>query len=181
MTHPLIVLGVDPGLHGAIAFLDASTERLLLVEDMPVDKTQVGSSERLRIARPALFVLLGRAVGAYGWTERPEARPIRFKDKKTGQTQTRQPGAAGMFAFGETYGCVIMACTSVNIRLTEVRPGIWKKELSIPAAKDDARRRASELFPDFAAAFSRVKDDGRAEASLIALYGARILRGKASI
>lgn len=177
----IIVIGCDPGLHGAIAILDATNETLLLVEDMPVDKTQVGKSERLRIARPALYALLSRATGAYGWTERPEARPISFKDKRTGQTQTRQPGAAGMFAFGETYGCVIMACTAANIRLTEVRPGIWKKELSLPSAKDDARRRASELFPDFAKAFARVKDDGRAESALIALYGARILRGKQSI
>jgi crossover junction endodeoxyribonuclease RuvC len=177
----IIVIGVDAGSSGAIAFLDAATESLLLVEDMPVDKTRVGSADRLRIARPALYALLARAAGAYGWVERPEARPIRFKDKKTGQTQTRQPGAAGMFAFGESYGCAIMGCTAANIRLTEVRPGTWKKELSIPAAKDDARRRAQELFPDFSAAFDRVKDDGRAEAALIALYGARTLRGKISI
>lgn len=177
----VIIVGIDPGASGAIAILDAETEQLLLVEDMPVDKTRVGNTDRLRVARPALFALLSRAAGAYGFSERPEARPIRFKDKKTGQTQTRQPGAAGMFAFGETYGCIVMGCTCANIRLTEVRPGIWKKELSIPASKDDARRRAAELFPNFAQLFARVKDDGRAESALIALYGARSLRGKPTI
>jgi crossover junction endodeoxyribonuclease RuvC len=176
-----IIVGIDPGTGGAIAFLEAETEQLLLVEDMPVDKTRVGKTDRLRIARSALFALLSRGAGAYGFSERPEARPISFRDKRTGQTQTRQPGAAGMFAFGESYGCIVMGCTCANIRLTEVRPSIWKKELSIPASKDDARRRAAELFPSFAQYFARVKDDGRAEAALIALYGARSLRGKASI
>ena len=38
--------------------------------------------------------------------------------------------------------------------------------------KAASRGMATELFPDFADQFRRVKDDGRAEAALIARYGA---------
>jgi hypothetical protein len=36
--------------------------------------------------------------------------------------------------------------------------------------KDAARKRACQLFPQVAGLFSRVKDDGRAEAALLAYY-----------
>ena len=40
-----------------------------------------------------------------------------------------------------------------------------------PADKDGARARASQLLPWAAHQWARAKDDGKAEASLIALYG----------
>ena len=53
--------------------------------------------------------------------------------------------------------------------------------LGIPvgAAKDQSRALASNLFPQSAYLFKRVKDDGRAEAALIAYYGAAKLSGVA--
>ena len=47
--------------------------------------------------------------------------------------------------------------------------------MAIPKAKDGARARASELLPSYSHLWQRVKDDGRAEAALIALWGARML------
>jgi len=169
----MIIVGVDPGASGAIAFLDADTNTLLDVHDMPIDRTQIGKFVRSRVARRALLDLLNRARGAVVFTERPEGRPMRQTNKKTGQTELRQPGAQGMLSLGENYGCVIMACTAADMSVTEVRPGQWKGAIGVPAAKDDARRRATELFPAHAAKFVRVKDDGRAESALIAYYGAR--------
>lgn len=172
-----VIVGVDPGASGAIAFLDADTEDLIAVEDMPVDRVQVGRHVRSRVARSALLALLKRAAGSPAFTERPEGRPLRSTSRKTGQTETRQPGAAGMLSLGENYGCVVMGCTATGMRLTEVRPGVWKSALGVKAAKDDSRRRSSELWPAMAHLFERVRDDGRAEAALIALYGARVLKG----
>jgi hypothetical protein len=45
----------------------------------------------------------------------------------------------------------------------------------VPAAKDGARARASQLLPGAADQWPLVKHDGRAEAALIALWGIRSL------
>ena len=52
-----------------------------------------------------------------------------------------------------------------------VTPQLWKKAMRLVADKDAARQRAVQLFPERAEWFRRVKDDGRAEAAMIALYG----------
>jgi crossover junction endodeoxyribonuclease RuvC len=174
-----IVLGIDIGLQGAIAFVDGDTEELLFVQDMPTSRTMVNGKERGRIDRAQLLSCLMSARGAYAFAERPEARPMRQTDKRTGQTTLRQPGAAGMLAFGEGYGCVLMGCTAAGMSLTEIRPGAWKRALSVPAGKDDSIRRAAEIWPALAGKyFTLKKHDGRAESALLALYGVRSIRGR---
>lgn len=171
-----IMLGIDAGIQGAIAFLEIETRTLLNVVDMPTNQVEVNGKTRSRIDRAALYRHLSSARGAMAYVERPEARPMRTTNKQDGTTSLRQPGAAGMLAFGEGYGCILMGCTAADIALTEVRPGTWKKALVVRASKDDARRRAAELTPALADMFKRVKDDGRAEAFLLGLYGIRDMR-----
>ena len=173
----MIVCGIDTGTGGAIAFLDADTNELLDVVDMPVHRIQVGKYVRSRVARADLLAILNRARGSPVFVERPEARPRRTTDHATGKTIMVQPGAAGMFSMGESYGCVVMGCAAAMMSLTEVSAGKWKGEIGVPAAKDDARRRAQSLWPADAHRFERVKDDGRAEAALVAYYGVRQIKG----
>lgn len=173
----MIVVGIDPGIQGAIAFLDSETDELIFVQDMPIDKVQTGKHVRSRINRPALLKILMQARGAVVFTERPEGHPMRQTNKQTGQTEQRQVGAAGMLAFGENYGCIIMACTAADMRLTEIRPGQWKRAMSFGSSKDDVRRRIQELYPPWAVHFELKKHDGRAEAVGIARYGVKTLGG----
>jgi crossover junction endodeoxyribonuclease RuvC len=56
-----------------------------------------------------------------------------------------------------------------------VTPAKWKKHFGLNRDKGVSRSKATERFPEYANLFSRVKDDGRAEAALIALYGAEQL------
>lgn len=171
-----LIVGIDTGLQGAIAFLDAATRNLLGIEDMPVDRVTVGASTKAKTVRGRVsavaVVALLKGMEGHAFLERPEARPLRGRDRATGAITLRQPGAAGMLAFGESYGVVYCACIAAGLRVTEVRPGSWKREMSISGDKDEARRRACELFPTWASYFARVKDDGRAEAALLALWGA---------
>jgi hypothetical protein len=51
-----------------------------------------------------------------------------------------------------------------------VTPTKWKRALGLGADKGDSRRRAMETWPYMASKFARVKDDGRAEAALIAWW-----------
>ena len=84
-------------------------------------------------------------------------------------------GVSSVFAFGKGYGVIIGVLCALQIPVTFVSPQRWKKALAVPAAKDGARARASQLLPSAASNWSRVKDDGRAEAALIALYGLQTL------
>jgi crossover junction endodeoxyribonuclease RuvC len=52
----------------------------------------------------------------------------------------------------------------------------WKKYFNLSQDKGISRRLASERFPHDAEQFSRVKDDGRAEAALLALYAAETFK-----
>ena len=171
------MLGIDVGVAGAIAILDGDTDELVDVFDMPVDKVSVAGKVRSRIARRALLDILLRVKRASAFIEQPEYRPMKGTNKATGQTVVRQMGVSGAGHFGESYGTVLMACTAADISLTEIRPGQWKRPMSVSSSKDDARRRALELFPVHASLFARKMDDGRAEAVLLGLYACRIIRG----
>jgi len=62
----------------------------------------------------------------------------------------------------------------MKIAYTLVAPATWKRALGgIPAEKDAARARASQLMPSASGYWARKKDDGRAEAALIAFWGCR--------
>ena len=132
----LVVVGIDPGATGAISILVNGD--LVAVEDMPTDQVQVGVHLRSRVSAHRLWAILSSAKGAHVFVERPEARPLRGRDKATGQTVLRQPGAAGMLAFGEGYGMLVMGCAAAGMVLTELRPGAWKRAAGVAASKDDA-------------------------------------------
>jgi crossover junction endodeoxyribonuclease RuvC len=81
-----------------------------------------------------------------------------------------QMGVTSAFNFGRGLGIVLGATAACGI-LTLVRPQEWKSATKTPKDKNEARRRAQQLFPCAYALFARVKDDGRAEAAILAFYG----------
>jgi len=64
-----------------------------------------------------------------------------------------------------------MALAAHRIPVQYVTPSIWKKHFGLSKEKGVSRGFAIQRFPEHAESFQRVKDDGRAEAALIALYG----------
>ncbi len=150
------ILGIDPGLSGALALFD---DGALDVFDVPTVKAR---------AR-------GREVD---WSEAARwidaAGHIDHAIIESAAAMPRQ-GVASMFKFGFVCGGLRALVAAHFIPVTYVSPKKWKGSLSVPKAKDGARARASELFPLYSHLWQRVKDDGRAEAAMIALYGARLL------
>jgi len=75
-------------------------------------------------------------------------------------------GGVSMFNFGAAY----MACIAVAQRSRDpwmlVRPQKWKKDMGLTSDKAESLDMARELWP--AAPLTRKKDNGRAEALLIA-------------
>ena len=153
----MIILGVDPGLSGALAFYDPDTGALEIL-DMPT--LNAGTKGK-------------RIIDEYTLAREIDTRSDYIKHAYVERVGTRPgEGAVGAFSFGMGYGILHGILAANFIPKTLIPPTIWKKALRVPAEKDGARARASELLPAHAGKWVRVKDDGRAEASLIALWGA---------
>jgi hypothetical protein len=56
-------------------------------------------------------------------------------------------GVSSSFKFGRGYGGAEMGVIAMGWPITYVTAAQWKKTLGVPAAKDDARARASQLLP----------------------------------
>lgn len=160
MSSPVLICGIDPGKSGAIAFLDP-VHMALTVHDMPMGKSSTGRDE-LDLRR--LGEILNPPVSAnrfVGVLERVRSMPT--------------DGAAGAFSFGEGYGALRMALIGLGYEDRYVTPVTWKKHFKLSKDKGVSRSYAATRFPGYSGIFARVKDDGRAEAALIALYGAEVM------
>lgn len=157
----MIILGCDPGLSDALAILNTDTGALV-VEDIPTFALARGGKAKRDVNRAELARMIDCAQPTQAFVEQVGAMP--------GQ------GVSSVFSFGKTYGTILGCLAFVPVTL--VAPTTWKRAVGIKAAsgKDASRARATTLFPRHAGAFARVKDDGRAEAALIAWYGAWTLR-----
>lgn len=139
-----LILGIDPGKSGAFALLDCD-EMGVATYDMP------GTLDE----KLALIVDIGKVKCA--WLERPfYPRAIGIRNVVTISQ-----------AYGELKACLFFA----GIPTFEVDPSAWKKTMRLSTDKNASRALASQYFPDSSDQWARVKDDGRAEAALIALYG----------
>jgi crossover junction endodeoxyribonuclease RuvC len=157
-----LILGLDPGLNGALAWV--SERGVEQIADMPTfELTRNGKTKR-SIDIAALLRLI-RARPA--WPSDNSRLHAFVEDVGPMPSQ----GVSSVFAFGKVCGIIQCALHALDIPFTLVSPVKWKKALSVPAAKDGARARASQLLPGGSEYWPRVKDDGRAEAALIAYYG----------
>jgi crossover junction endodeoxyribonuclease RuvC len=173
-----MIIGCDPGLHGAMCFMDDDGE-VLNIEDMPLHNVMVNQKQRPRIAVPELADLLRDCGPATMICEVPKGITLKRRNHQTGMRETMPVNPAGMLILGEAFGVLRGIGAAYRYAFVPVEPAVWKKVVRCPASKDDARRLAAERFPAWARSFARKKDDGRAEAVLIALYGRlQVLRGK---
>lgn len=154
------VLGIDPGASGAFCLLDTETNHLE-IHDMPTVEVKVGRKNARRVSAPMVASIVDWLEADAAFIEAVHAMP--------GQ------GVSSMFAFGRALGVLEGVVAKAGIPVTMVPPAEWTKAMRLKGGKDGSRARACELWPKQAHLFARVKDDGRAEAALIAAYGANHL------
>lgn len=149
------VCGIDPGLHGAIALVDPLLGTIE-VEDIPTHEIKIGKSVKHRLDYHQLtqWLDLRAATISVAIIENVHSMP--------------EQGVASAFSFGEVFGAIKMAVAAASIPVQFVEPATWKRDLRLSSDKDASRRLASQTFPKFAHLWARAKDDGRAEAVLIA-------------
>ncbi len=149
-----MILGIDPGLSGALALLHQS--RRLHIFDIPTLKAK-------KRGREVNWPEVAR------WIDGVEGDKIEHAVIESGAARPGQ-GVSSMFKFGYVCGGLRGLVAAHFIPVTMVSAQRWKREMDVPAAKDGARARATELLPECSQMFVRAKDHGRAEAALIALW-----------
>lgn len=150
------VIGIDPGISGAISVFDWNTQSLLEVMDMPTLEVDSGKTKKRHISAAGLRDILVCYPNSHVAIEKVGAMP--------GQ------GVSSMFNFGRSAGIIEGVVAGLKLPSTYVTPAAWTKAVGRAAGKDASRMRAMELFPSKADLFKRAKDDGRADAALIAYW-----------
>lgn len=116
-----VIAGVDPGVSGGIAFIDATT----------------ATAWKMPETRGDLVELVKRYAGGLGivYVERVRSSP--------------QMGVTSAFTFGCNYERVVMAFVCAGVPVEEVTPQKWQKALGCMTGGDKniSKARAQQLFP----------------------------------
>lgn len=159
-TDELYFFGVDPGEQGALAIL--RPDRTLDIFDLSASLGDVANT----------ICAVFDALAEQGVRRRQIIGQLEFVGSMPKQ------GLQSTFNFGKSVGVVMGALYACRIGFDVATPQTWKaavydaeaKRLAKKDQKAASRDRARRLFPDEARLFARVKDDGRAEAALIAEF-----------
>jgi len=149
------ILAIDPGAKGALAFFDMEAG-ILDVVDTPSVQVKRGQKLKLEISPYMTAAIIAARKPTCAVMEKVGAMP--------GQ------GVSSMYQFGRSCGMMEGILAALQIPVTYVSPATWQKDVNARGGKDGNRARAAELFPAYAAEFSRKKDDGRADAALMAFW-----------
>jgi len=172
----MIYLGIDPGVTGAVAAIYSNGT----VTSVPLPVLKRASLSKTAKDRHYVDPFeLHRLLDKY-----PPMTSVVFLER----TQAGMKGAIANYSLGHSSGVIMGVLAALRLNYTEVRPQEWKKMFGLLTAKADrgmeknakakknknaSREVAQALFPSVS--LKRVKDDGRAEALLIAEYGRRIM------
>ncbi len=153
----MIIIGIDPGINGAISIIE--NKKILEVYDTPTmidgkkNKRQINSAQVTNIIKERL----NKNQDVVVVVEQVNAMP--------GQ------GVTSMFNFGQSFGVIKGICAALSLPIYFVRPTKWKKHFNlIKTNKDASRTKVIEVYPEIVGKLHRKKDSNRADAILIALY-----------
>lgn len=161
----MVILGIDPGFTGALALYNPD-QHTVTIGDMPTTTRRMsGGKLRTELNIPAVLHWLDAHLppaDVVAWVEDPHALP--------------KQGITSAFRFGQVCGAMQAAVLAYHIPLHLVAPATWKKAMGLSADKVGCQHRASQLLPAHAHLWPLKKHDGRAEAALLAWYGAQASR-----
>lgn len=160
------IIGIDPGLNGALAVIDTQEKTLKVTRtptfdvEMKGKKTKAGKQKtRAEFDIPAMVALIDVL------PEEVIGVAIEEVTARTGQ------GVTSMFRFGYGLGVWHGIIVAKGMTPAKFRPQTWKAHFNlIGEEKSESIGKATELFPSCAPYWKLKKDDGLAEATLIAAY-----------
>lgn len=199
----IVVLGIDPGITGAMSLSLASRDgrRVLKTIVMDIPTTQIkknsgkGRSEYdltgiLGLLRPLLIANRKGQLEMHACIEKT-APNVGMQSRIRAAIAAKQKGKKGRvfagdtpitaFSMGWSGGMWPLFLQSWNVSLTLVVPATWKSHMKLNRMdKEASRQMASRQFPKLAVKYLSAKSHhNRAEALLLVLYYFRfILHGK---
>ena len=154
------VMGIDPGVTGALAVIQRTADGALVVEcvhDLPTLTELTSSGKARRRVDPVALAGIVHAVGPC--------------DRTVVERLLAPPGIASTTAFsmGATAATISTVLAFAGVAHKVVAASTWKRALECPAEKEASRRHACVLFngDDH---WKRVKDHNRAESAMLALW-----------
>lgn len=174
----MIVIGIDPGMEGALARFDSERNELDIV-DMPIWRQSIGKTVRNRIDEVGIrdYFEVGKLFGIdLVVLEAVGGRP--------------KQSASGAFVFGDGVGVLRATITCNRIAWEATPPSVWKRLMRVPVDKPGIRQAFLQRFPQYGHLIEgslvtngplkgqRAIKDGRAEAAMLAMFGATHMQGK---
>ena len=151
------IIGIDPGLSGAIAILDNA--KVLNIFDIPV--MSEGKKNKRQLNSALLVSLLKENIK----NNEEVAVVVEQVNAMPGQ------GVTSMFNFGQTFGAIKGVCAALGLPIFFVRPSKWKKYFElINSSKDSSRTKVIEMYPSLSSQLSKKKDVNKSDAILIARF-----------
>ena len=155
----MLIIGIDPGINGAICLFKDG--KIVDVFEMP--KMAVGKKNKSQVNASQIFNEIQKAIEGEDKTK--VIAVIEQVSAMPGQ------GVTSMFNFGQSFGILKGICSAMQLPMYFVRPAKWKKYYNlINSEKDASRTRAIEMFPYFSSELSKKKDSNKADAILIANF-----------
>lgn len=167
-----IWIGIDPGLSGAIAVIDANAGTLQFF-DTPTVQVKSGRTVKNQMDPYAIITILRSFAEAHA--------DVLVTLEKVGPMPGQ--GVTSMFNFGMGVGIWIGILAALKIPFQQVHPNTWKKLMmaDMGKEKDASRIKAMQLFPQSAIELTRKKDHGRADALLLAAWAQRTRQGSVRV
>jgi len=157
----MIVIGIDPGLTGALALVKDG--ELVEVHDLPTLEFSAGKVKR-KIDAVGLKNLLRDVSGRYA----SEGKPAVFLERVWSMTGQ---GVASVFSLGYSAGLIEGVIMAAGYQLYTISPSEWSKTMRAGSEKSFSVAAATARFPDMAHHWSKKKDHNRCDAALIATFG----------
>ena len=151
------VIGIDPGLSGAIAILE--NNKVLEIFEIPV--MSEGKKNKRQLNSALLVSLLRENI----LNNEEVAVVVEQVNAMPGQ------GVTSMFNFGQTFGAIKGICAALDLPIFFVRPSKWKKHFElINSSKDSSRTKVIEMYPKLSNQLAKKKDVNKSDAILIARF-----------
>tara|TARA_B100001123_G_C14433545_1_gene679673 strand:+ start:42 stop:533 length:492 start_codon:yes stop_codon:yes gene_type:complete len=155
----MLIIGIDPGISGAICFFEKGEIKEVI--DMP--SMAEGKKNKRQINGPQMFNEIEKRIRNF--EKKNVCVVVEQVSAMPGQ------GVTSMFNFGQSFGVIKGICSAMQLPIYFVRPAKWKKYFNlIKTNKDASRTKVIEIFPYISSKLSKKKDSNKADAILIASF-----------
>lgn len=154
----MIILSIDPGLSGAIAFISQHGAKVF---DLPTVELPGEGSVRRRVHGPSLAAIIRENC--------PATEPVLavMEDLSAGGRDSSKQTVGSQYRTRGTIECVL---EMLRLTVVPVNARTWKRHFGLDAEKGKALELARKLFPELEHELRLAKHHNRAESLLVGMW-----------